>query len=85
MKTHEHSQTDVTKQVDCLVKQHLVEAAEATDDGKPVAAVSASDRFSWAKQAGVDIEFIDRRMAAICEQVTASDQHWAVPRYRMKN
>lgn len=85
MTTNECSPVDVGKEVDCLIKKHLVEKAETADDGLPVAAVSASDRFSWAKQAGVQIDFVDQRLATICHEIPASEEkHWAVPRFRMK-
>lgn len=85
METKNCSQIDVAKEVDCLIKKHLVEEAETADDGLPVAAVSSSDRCSWAKQAGVEIEFVDQRLATICEEIASSEEkHWAVPRFRMK-
>lgn len=85
MTTTDQSQVEAAKQVDCLIERHLVEEAETADDGFPMAAVSSSDRFGWAKQVGVEIGFVDQRLATICEEISASEEkHWAVPRFRMK-
>jgi len=81
-----HSPVEAAKEVDCLIKKHLVQQAETTEGGLPVAAVSANDRFSWAKQANVELEFVGQRLDTLCEEIAASEErHWAVPRYRMKS
>lgn len=86
MTAMKQASTDAAKKVDSLIKEHLVQHAETTENGLPVAAVSASDRFSWAKHAGVDLDFVDHRLGVICHELKVSeDKHWAVPRYRMKS
>jgi hypothetical protein len=58
---------------------------ETTEDGSRMAAVSASQKFSWANQADVDLEFVNRRLGTICDKMSVStEKHWAVPHYRLK-
>jgi hypothetical protein len=49
-----------------------------------VAAIPASDKFGWAKEAGTDLDLVDARLNAICEEVDLDDEHAAVPRYRVR-
>lgn len=74
---------NAVKQVDGLIRQHMATHSESTADGTSVAPISASDRFAWAKDAGVDIDFVNARLEAICKKVPPADKHWAVPRFRM--
>lgn len=85
MNATEHSRNDAAKQVDRLIEQHMSEQGETVNGESPVAAISTSDRFSWAKQAGVEVDFIDRRVAKICDEIKSDNEHWAVPRYRIKS
>lgn len=84
MTSKQSSTNTTTDNLDYLIKEHITENDESRGGEPPVAAVSASDRFSWAKQAGVEVDVVDRYMAITCQEVKNIDEHWAVPRYRLK-
>lgn len=77
----DHSQTDAIKQVDCLIKGHLVDEAIEFDDHRPVAPIGRSDLMSMAKQANVEVDFVEQRLRTICEQIGSKE---GVPTYEMK-
>jgi hypothetical protein len=68
-----------------MIRKYIAERGECDERGVRVAAVSASDKFGWAKEAGTDLDFVDARLNANCEEVGLDDEHAAVPRYRMKS
>lgn len=79
------SENNKANEVDSLIREHIEKRSESSDSGLPVAAVSTSDRFSWAKQADVGLEFVDERLEAVCQELKTTDERLAVPRFRMKS
>jgi len=68
-----------------MIREHLRRRDESPGADFRVAAVSTSDRFGWAKRAGVPLNVVDAQLEQCCERVPAGDKHWAVPRYRMRS
>jgi hypothetical protein len=83
MSAKQHTQQELARQVDSMIRGYIAENGERDDLGFRVAAIPASDKFGWAKKAGTDLEFVDARLNAICEEVALDDEHAAVPRYRL--
>lgn len=85
MKDQQRSRAEFESEVDRRIVHHLTENCEGKEDGLPYAPISSSDRLSWANRTGVDFNFIEERLAALCEKLAAKDEHLAVPRFRLKS
>ena len=84
MSTTKHTGQAADQIVDSLIEQHFEEACEAEENGSRIAPFSAADKLHMANRAGVDLEVVERRMQALCEELPHIDRFAAVPRYRYK-
>ena len=78
------SRGDVVEKIDQVIRERIREGRETDDHGNPIAAVPASDKHGLARDVGVEMEDIQERLDAICDEVTEQDGHAAVPRYRLR-
>jgi hypothetical protein len=84
MSNEARSQRELTEKIDQVIRERIQKGREADDQGYPIAAVPASDKYSLAKQVGVEMEDVQERLEAICDEVTDRDGYAAVPRYRLR-
>jgi hypothetical protein len=82
--TQTQSTSATVERVDQLIENHVLQHVDGIHSGHPYAAISASDRLSWANEAGVALEFIDERLDLMCDRVEEEETYWAVPRYQLK-
>ncbi len=85
MTSKARSQGDVIQKIDQVIRERIREGRESDDHGNPIAAVPASDKHGLARDVGVEMEDIQKRLEAICDEVTDQDGHAAVPRYRLRD
>ncbi len=84
MSDHRPMRNALTKRIDEAIRERIRETDEFDSLGNPVAAIPASDKLGLAKQTGAEIEDIQQRLNAICEEVVEEERFEAVTRYRLR-
>lgn len=69
----DHSKMDDSRQVDRLIRSHLVEQAIRAEDSRLIAPVGPAVIDWIACRAEVDGEFVRQRLRTICEQVGSAE------------
>jgi len=72
------------KIVDQLIHDHFAQLNESDDQGRPISPFSAADKLHLANRAGADLEMVERRLKALCDELPPADHLVAVPRYCLK-
>ncbi len=72
------------ERIDEAIRERIRETEEFDSLGNPVAAIPASDKLGLAKRTGAEIEDIEQRLNAICEEVVEEERFEAVTRYRLR-
>ena len=80
---------DRATRIDPWIKQHVLESPERTHDGSPMAAISVSVRYEWAKKAEVELDVVNERVDALCNVVSPDqepelDEHCVADRFRLR-
>jgi len=75
---------DLTSRIDDAIRDRIRDTDEFDNLGNPVAAVPASDKYALARQVRVEMEDVEQRLNAICEEIQEEDPHAVVPRYRLR-
>jgi hypothetical protein len=70
--------------IDEAIRDRIRETDEFDRLGNPVAAIPASDKLGLAKKTGAEIEHVEQRLNAICEEIVGEERFEAVPRYRLR-
>jgi hypothetical protein len=70
--------------IDEAIRERIRETDEFDTLGNPVAAIPASDKLGLAKKTGAEIEDVEQRLNAICEEIVEENSFAAVPRYRLR-
>lgn len=78
------SHRDLKEAVDRVIEEHINKSENTDEHGKPIASVAAADKIAWAKATGADVQYLDDRLAVLCEEVQELDGPIAVPRYRLR-
>ena len=79
-----NTEQELVREVDRLIANHFAESQQTDDQGRPLAAVSAADKFSWAKHSGATLELVEERLSAVCDDATPPDEKHVVPQFRLK-
>jgi hypothetical protein len=72
------------QELDQAIRERILAAGEVDKDGTPIAAIPASDKFGLAKQVGVELEDVEQRLDATCEQIMEEERLAVAPRYRLR-
>ena len=74
----------LTDRIDEAIRERIRETDEFDSLGNPVAAIPASDKLGLAKKTGAEIEDVEQRLNAICDEILEEASFAAVPRYRVR-
>lgn len=77
------------RMIDSWIKQHVSDSPERTHDGSPMAAISVSVRYDWAKKAEVELDVVNERVNSLCRVVSPDtepelDSHCVADRFRLR-
>lgn len=73
-----------THQIDELIDEQFAKSNERDERGETIASVSVSDKLTWANRTNVELDEIEKRLAAVCEEVPLDDPHAVARRYRKR-
>ena len=74
----------LTNRIDEAIRDRIRETDEFDGLGNPIAAIPASDKLGLARKTGAEIEHVEQRLNAICEEIVGEERFEAVPRYRLR-
>jgi hypothetical protein len=84
MNYHRPTPNELIARIDQAIRERILETDEFDRLGNPVAAIPASDKHGLALKTGTQIEDVEQRLSAICEEVVEEGRFEAVPRYRLR-
>jgi hypothetical protein len=85
MKNRQQQEHHLVQRIDRAIRERIQEAYESDRRGIPHAAIPASDKYGLARECGVELDEIQERLDAICEEVDTDDPFAAIPRYRLRH
>ena len=85
MTNRQQQKHDIVQRIDRAIRERIQEAYESDRRGIPHAAIPASDKYGLARECGVQLDDIQKRLDAICDEVDTDDPFAAIPRYRLRN